>query len=53
MTEQERDEVLLETRRLIKGLYEDFQFLRKHRNMLHGTTVLEFDEVCSMMRQSE
>lgn len=53
MTEQERDEVLLETRRLIKGLYEDFQFLRKHRNMLHGTPVLEFNEVCSMLRQSE
>lgn len=53
MTEQERDEILLEVRRLIKGIYDDFQFLRKHRNMLLGTPVLEFDEVCSMLRQSE
>lgn len=53
MTEQERDTLLTEIGRLTKGLYEDYQFLRKHRNMLRGTPILEFDEVCSMLRQSE
>ena len=28
------------------------QFLRKHRNVLSGTPILEFDEVCSLLRQS-
>lgn len=45
--------MLTDIYKLVKGLFEDHQFLRKHRNMLHGTPILEFDEVCSMLRLSE
>lgn len=53
MTEHERDSLLLEIAKVVRGLKEDFLFLRKHRNMLRGNPILEFDEVCSMLRQSE
>lgn len=42
--------LLTEIHRMVGELREDFLFLKKHRNVLYGTPVLEFDEVCSLLR---
>lgn len=53
MMDKETETHLTAIRRQLATLCEEMQFLRKHRNMLMGTPVLEFDEVCSLLRQSE
>lgn len=37
---------------MVKELHVDFQFLRRHRNVLFGTPILETDEVCAMLHLS-
>lgn len=50
--DKETEAQLTAIRRQLATLCEDMQFLRKHRNVLSGTPILEFDEVCSLLRQS-
>ena len=37
---------------MVKTISVDLQFLRRHRNELFGTPVLEFNEVCSVLHLS-
>ena len=39
---------LAEIHAMVKTISVDLQFLRRHRNVLFGTPVLEFNEVCSV-----
>ena len=50
--DKETEAQLTAIRRQLATLCEEMQFLRKHRNVLSGTPILEFDEVCSLLRQS-
>jgi len=43
---------LAEIHAMVKTLSVDLQFLRRHRNVLFGTPVLEFNEVCSVLHLS-
>jgi hypothetical protein len=52
MMDKETEAQLTAIRRQLATLCEEMQFLRKHRNVLSGTPILEFDEVCSLLRQS-
>ena len=43
---------LAEIHAMVKTISVDLQFLRRHRNVLFGTPVLEFNEVCSVLHLS-
>lgn len=43
---------LAEIHATVKTISVDLQFLRRHRNVLFGTPVLEFNEVCSVLHLS-
>ena len=51
--ENEKRDLLVEVHSMVTELHEDYQFVKKHRNMLFGNPVLEFSEVCSKLRLSE
>lgn len=50
--EQDEKTQLAEIHAMVKELHVDFQFLRRHRNVLFGTPILETDEVCAMLHLS-
>lgn len=38
---------------IVKEIREDIVYMKRHRNMLCGTPILEVGEVCDLLRQSE
>lgn len=38
---------------IVKEIRADVRILRRHHNVLGGTPILEFGEVCQMLKQSE
>ena len=52
MEEQTKDEIS-KILRLVLEILEEIRYLKEHRSMLEGDPMLEFSEVCQMLRQSE
>lgn len=50
--EKDDKTLLAEIHAMVEELHVDFQFLRRHRNVLFGTPILEFDEVCAVLHLS-
>ncbi|MBP3529491.1 MAG: helix-turn-helix domain-containing protein [Alistipes sp.] len=52
MEEQTKEEIS-KILRLVLEILEEIHYLKEHRSMLEGDPMLEFSEVCQMLRQSE
>ncbi|MBS5524556.1 MAG: helix-turn-helix domain-containing protein [Alistipes sp.] len=52
MEEQTKEEIS-KILRLVLEILEEIRYLKEHRSMLEGDPMLEFSEVCQMLRQSE
>lgn len=52
MEEQTKEEIS-KILRLVLEILEEIHYLKEHRSMLDGDPMLEFSEVCQMLRQSE
>ncbi|WP_458451906.1 helix-turn-helix domain-containing protein [Alistipes finegoldii] len=52
MEEQTKEEIS-KILRLVLEILEEIHYLKEHRSMLEGDPILEFSEVCQMLRQSE
>ena len=52
MEEQTKEEIS-KILRLVLEILEEIHYLKEHRIMLEGDPMLEFSEVCQMLRQSE
>ena len=52
MEEQPKEEIS-KILRLVLEILEEIRYLKEHRSMLEGDPMLEFSEVCQMLRQSE
>ena len=52
MDDKDEKTLLVETHALVKELHTTFHYLRRHRSVLFGTPILEFDEVCAVLHLS-
>ena len=53
MNDSENSAMILEIRRMVHEILGEIRQMKRHRNMLGGSPILEFDEVCSMLHFSE
>ena len=53
MNDNENSAMILEIRRMVHEILGEIRQMKRHRNMLGGSPILEFDEVCSMLHFSE
>ena len=53
MNGSETDNMIIEIRRMVHEILGEIRQMKRHRNMLGGSPILEFDEVCSMLHFSE
>lgn len=53
MNESDNNVIIIEIRRMVHEILGEIRQIKRHRNMLGGSPVLEFNEVCSMLHLSE
>lgn len=53
MNESENSVMIIEIRRMVHEILGEIRQMKRHRNMLGGSPILEFNEVCSMLHLSE
>lgn len=53
MNDSDSSTMIIEIRRMAHEILGEICQMKRHRNMLGGSPILEFDEVCSMLHFSE